>query len=74
MVDRTDRGQVLRIVDWNLNGFHTVTDDQVALLAAYDPDVLTLQEVLPSSCRRLKGAGYAPPGRPAPPPRARRSR
>lgn len=57
-MEGTDRGQVLRIVDWNLNGFHTVTDDQVALLAAYDPDLLTLQEVLPSSCRRLKGAGY----------------
>lgn len=57
-MDETDGGQVLRIVDWNLNGFHRITDDQLALLAGYQPDVLTLQEVLPSSSRRLKKAGY----------------
>lgn len=58
-MDDTDRGQVLRIVDWNVNGFHTITDEQLALLAEYQPDVLTLQEVLPSSFRRLGEAGYA---------------
>lgn len=52
-------GTRLRVVDWNLNGFHTVTDDQLSLLKELDADVLTLQEVLPSSRERLSALGYA---------------
>lgn len=48
----------LTVVDWNVNGFHTIRDEQLDLLASADADVLLLQEVTAGSVRRLRSYGW----------------
>ena len=59
------------IVDWNVNGWHTITDAQIELIRSFSPDVVTLQEVTPRSFEKLEAAGlgvgetartFLPPG------------
>lgn len=47
----------ITVVNWNVNGWHTITNEQVALLERLDWDVLTLQELTPRSYDRLVEAG-----------------
>lgn len=45
------------VVQWNVNGWHTLTNEQLGLLERLDWDVLALQELTPSSRNRLSDSG-----------------
>lgn len=46
------------VVDWNLNGWHTIEDEQIDLLRSLDADFMLLQEVTPRSFEKLQRAGF----------------
>ena len=46
----------ITLVDWNVDGWHTITENQVGLLERLDWDVLALQELSPVSRDRLAAA------------------
>ena len=48
----------LVVLDWNVNGWHTLKDDQLRLMRSLNPDVLLLQEVTPRSFDAMVEAGY----------------
>ena len=48
------------IVSWNLDGWHTIHDEQLALLDSTGADLALFQEVTPASLQLLREA--APPG------------
>lgn len=48
----------LTIVSWNVDGWHTITDDQLALLDTSGAELALLQEVTPASLDRLRAAGW----------------
>ncbi len=46
------------IVSWNLDGWHTIHDEQLALLDSTGADLALLQEVTPASLELLREAGW----------------
>ncbi len=48
----------LTIVSWNLDGWHTIHDEQLALLDSTGADLALLQEVTPASLQLLREAGW----------------
>ena len=46
------------IVSWNLDGWHRIHDEQLALLDATGADLALLQEVTPASLQLLREAGW----------------
>lgn len=48
----------LNVVSWNVDGWHTIRDTQLALLESTDADVALLQEVTPASMEALRAAGW----------------
>jgi endonuclease/exonuclease/phosphatase family metal-dependent hydrolase len=48
----------LQVVSWNVDGWHTIRDQQLRLLDDTGADVALLQEVTPTSLRRLRHAGW----------------
>lgn len=46
------------VVDWNIDGWHTIKDEQIDLLRSLRPDLLLLQEVTPRSFEKLQGGGF----------------
>lgn len=50
-------GVEITVVDWNLIGWHTISDEHLALLDRHAPDVLLLQEVTTASFDRLVERG-----------------
>lgn len=48
----------LTVLGWNLDGWHTITDDQLALIGSCDAQILLAQEVTPASLDRLRAAGW----------------
>ena len=46
------------IVSWNLDGWHTIRDEQLALLDSTGADLALLQEVTPASLQLLREAGW----------------
>jgi endonuclease/exonuclease/phosphatase family metal-dependent hydrolase len=46
------------MVSWNLDGWHTITDEQVELLDRSGAQLLLAQEVTPASLDRLRAAGW----------------
>jgi len=48
----------LTVVSWNIDGWHTIRDDQVALIDATGAELLLAQEVTPASADVLREAGW----------------
>ena len=48
----------LRVVGWNLDGWHTIRDEQRRLLDETRADLVLLQEVTPASLDRLRHDGW----------------
>ncbi len=48
----------LTVVSWNVDGWHTIRDEQVALIDASGAELLLAQEVTPASADALRGAGW----------------
>lgn len=48
----------LDVVSWNVDGWHTIRDTQLALLESTHADGALLQEVTPASMDRLGEAGW----------------
>jgi hypothetical protein len=48
----------LQVVSWNVDGWHTIRDQQLRLLDDTGADAALLQEVTPTSLRRLRHAGW----------------
>lgn len=46
----------VRVVDWNVNGWHTIKRDQIELIRSFSPDVVMLQEVTQQSFEALLAA------------------
>jgi len=56
---RVVEGRVeLRVASWNVDGWHTIRDEQLRLLDDSGADVALLQEVTPSSLDRLREVGW----------------
>lgn len=49
----------LRVVSWNVDGWHTIRDEQLQLLDDTRADVSLLQEVTPASLDLLRRAGWS---------------
>jgi endonuclease/exonuclease/phosphatase family metal-dependent hydrolase len=49
---------VLTVASWNLDGWHTIADDQLELLDRSGAQLLLAQEVTPASLGRLRAAGW----------------
>ncbi|MTV24830.1 endonuclease/exonuclease/phosphatase family protein [Nitriliruptoraceae bacterium ZYF776] len=49
---------VLTVASWNLDGWHTTTDDQLELLDRSGAQLLLAQEVTPASLDRLRAVGW----------------
>lgn len=48
----------LRVASWNVDGLHTIRDEQLRLLDGSGADLALLQEVTPTSLARLREAGW----------------
>ena len=48
----------LRVASWNVDGWHTMRDEQLRLLDKCGADLALLQEVTPTSLDRLREAGW----------------
>ncbi len=48
----------LKVVSWNVDGWHTIRDEQLRLLDETGADLALLQEVTPASLDRLRRAGW----------------
>jgi endonuclease/exonuclease/phosphatase family metal-dependent hydrolase len=48
----------LTVVSWNVDGWHTIRDEQVALIDQTGAELLLAQEVTPASAEVLRGAGW----------------
>jgi len=48
----------LTVVSWNVDGWHTIRDEQVALIDASGAELLLAQEVTPASADVLRGVGW----------------
>jgi len=48
----------LTVVSWNVDGWHTIRDEQVALIDRTAAELLLAQEVTPASADVLRGAGW----------------
>ncbi len=48
----------LKVVSWNLDGWHTIHEGQLALLDSTGADIALLQEVTPASLQLLREAGW----------------
>ena len=48
----------LTVVSWNLDGWHTIHDEQLALLDSIGADLALLQEVTPASLQLVREAGW----------------
>ena len=48
----------LRVVSWNVDGWHTIRDAQLGLLEDRGAQLALLQEVTPASLDRLRAAGW----------------
>jgi endonuclease/exonuclease/phosphatase family metal-dependent hydrolase len=48
----------LRVASWNVDGWHTIRDEQLRLLDASGADLALLEEVTPTSLDRLREAGW----------------
>jgi hypothetical protein len=48
----------LQVVSWNVDGCHNICDEQLRLLDDTGADLALLQEVTPTSLRRLRRAGW----------------
>jgi hypothetical protein len=48
----------LAFVSWNVDGWHTIRDEQVALIGATEAELLLAQEVTPASADVLRGSGW----------------
>lgn len=46
------------VLSWNVDGWHTIRETQLALLESTHADVALLQEVTPASMERLREAGW----------------
>ncbi len=51
-------GANLTVVSWNVDGWHTIRDDQVALIDQAGAELLLAQEVTAASADVLRGAGW----------------
>lgn len=49
----------LRVVSWNIDGWHTIRDEQLRLLDDTGADVALLQEVTPASLQLLRRSGWS---------------
>jgi endonuclease/exonuclease/phosphatase family metal-dependent hydrolase len=49
---------VLIVVSWNVDGWHTIRDEQVALIDRTGAELALLQEVTPKSAEVLRDAGW----------------
>jgi len=48
----------LTVISWNIDGWHTIRDEQVALIDATGAELLLAQEVTPASADVLRAAGW----------------
>jgi hypothetical protein len=48
----------LTVISWNIDGWHTIRDEQVALIDATGAELLLAQEVTPASADVLREAGW----------------
>ncbi len=48
----------LTVASWNVDGWHTIRDEQVALIDRTEAELLLAQEVTPASAEVLRGAGW----------------
>ncbi len=48
----------LTVISWNVDGWHTIRDEQVELIDRTEAELLLAQEVTPASADVLRGAGW----------------
>jgi endonuclease/exonuclease/phosphatase family metal-dependent hydrolase len=51
-------GESLTVISWNVDGWHTIRDAQIALIDASGAELALLQEVTPESAEVLRAAGW----------------
>ena len=51
-------GQMVTVVGWNVDGWHTISDAQLGLLDDTGTQLVLAQEVTPASLERLREAGW----------------
>jgi exonuclease III len=52
------RDSLLTVISWNVDGWHTILDEQMALIDRTEADLLLAQEVTPASADVLRRAGW----------------
>jgi endonuclease/exonuclease/phosphatase family metal-dependent hydrolase len=52
------RDSLLTVVSWNVDGWHTILDEQIELINRTEADLLLAQEVTPASADVLRRAGW----------------